>query len=125
MSKFKTSFFFFIPSVSSYGIIKFFFSYFFLLLKLWDSVSSPQSTLSSTLISIQGSSEDSSQEPSPNSYDFCWNSTYDVVEMLEKMKLDERDSSKYNPGYGNHRLEISNVGACSLLHEQILSLIHI
>ncbi|KHN25236.1 uncharacterized protein LOC114378344 [Glycine soja] len=86
---------------------------------LWDSVSSPQSTLSSTLISIQGSSEDSSQEPSPNSYDFCWNSTYDVVEMLEKMKLDERDSSKYNPGYGNHRLEISNVGACSLLHEQI------
>lgn len=119
MSKFKTSFFFFIPSVSSYGIIKFFFSYFFLLLKLWDSVSSPQSTLSSTLISIQGSSEDSSQEPSPNSYDFCWNSTYDVVEMLEKMKLDERDSSKYHHGYGNHRFETSNVGVCSLLQEQI------
>ncbi|KAG4973979.1 hypothetical protein JHK87_030800 [Glycine soja] len=86
---------------------------------LWDSVSYPQSTPSSTLSSIQGSSEGSSQEPSPNSYDFCWDNTYDVVEMLEKMKLDERDSSKYHHGYGNHRFETSNVGVCSLLQEQI------
>ncbi|TKY67396.1 hypothetical protein E2542_SST10289 [Spatholobus suberectus] len=85
----------------------------------WDSISSPQSTLSSTLGSIQGSHEGSSQEPSPNSHDFCWDSTYDVVEMLEMMKLDERGSSKHHPGYEIQRLETSNVGVCSLLQEQI------
>ncbi|ESW04021.1 hypothetical protein PHAVU_011G060600 [Phaseolus vulgaris] len=96
---------------------------------LWDSNTSPQSTLSSTLSSIQGSPEgssssssSSSQEPSPTSQDFCWESTYDTMEMLEKMKLDERDSSEYHYGYVNQRLEASNVGLYSLLQEQIRSI---
>ncbi|KAK7341647.1 hypothetical protein VNO80_24584 [Phaseolus coccineus] len=92
---------------------------------LWDSNTSPQSTLSSTLSSIQespegsSSSSSSSQQPSPTSHDFCWESTYDTMEMLEKMKLDERDSSEYHYGYVNQRLETSNVGLYSLLQEQI------
>ncbi|RDX61389.1 hypothetical protein CR513_60389, partial [Mucuna pruriens] len=35
------------------------------------------------------------------------------------MKLDEKDSSKYNPCHKLQRLETSNVGVCSLLQEQI------
>ncbi|KAK8463879.1 hypothetical protein PHAVU_011G060600 [Phaseolus vulgaris] len=61
-------------------------------------------------------------EPSPTSQDFCWESTYDTMEMLEKMKLDERDSSEYHYGYVNQRLEASNVGLYSLLQEQIRSI---
>ena len=101
----------------------------FLLPKLWGSNTSPQSTLSSTLSAIQGSPEgssssssSSSHEPSPTSQDFCWESTYDTMEMLEKMKLDERDSSEYHYGYVNQRLEASNVGLYSLLQEQIRSI---
>ncbi|CAJ1933200.1 unnamed protein product [Sphenostylis stenocarpa] len=82
---------------------------------LWDSYS-----LSSTLSSIQGSPEgSSSREPSPTSHEFCWESAYDMIEMLEKMKLDERESPEYHPGYGNQRLETSNFGVHSLLQEQI------
>ncbi|BAT90760.1 hypothetical protein VIGAN_06204300 [Vigna angularis var. angularis] len=95
---------------------------------LLDSNTSPQSTFSSTLSSIQGSPEGSSsasspsyssQEPSPTGHEFCWESDYDTMKMLEKMKLDERDSSEYHPGYVNQRLETSNVGLHSLLQEQI------
>ncbi|KAG2397757.1 uncharacterized protein HKW66_Vig0140070 [Vigna angularis] len=81
---------------------------------LLDSNTSPQSTFSSTLSSIQGSPEGSSsasspsyssQEPSPTGHEFCWESDYDTMKMLEKMKLDERDSSEYHPGYVNQRQE--------------------
>lgn len=101
--------------------------YLFLLLKLLDSNTSPQSTLSSNLSSIQGSPEGSSssspsyssQEPSPTTHEFCWENNYDTMKMLEKKKLDERDCSEYHPGDVNQRLETSNVGLHSLLQEQI------
>jgi len=121
----------FSPQVSSYGLIMFFFFFFFFLfffLKLLDSNTSPQSTKSSTVSSIQGSPQGSSsssspsyysQEPSPTGHEFCWESNYDTMKMLEKMKLDESDSSEYHPGYVNQRLETSNVGFYSLLQEQI------
>ncbi|XP_027911292.1 uncharacterized protein LOC114170024 isoform X1 [Vigna unguiculata] len=95
---------------------------------LLDSNTSPQSTKSSTVSSIQGSPQGSSsssspsyysQEPSPTGHEFCWESNYDTMKMLEKMKLDESDSSEYHPGYVNQRLETSNVGFYSLLQEQI------
>lgn len=88
-------------------------------LEPWESIDwSPQSTLWSPLCSKHGSSEGlSSKEPSPpttpdNTRD--WESVNDMVGMLEKMKLDERGSSKYHSGYG--------VGVCSdqsLFQEQI------
>ncbi|XP_022643253.1 uncharacterized protein LOC106755851 isoform X2 [Vigna radiata var. radiata] len=94
---------------------------------LLDSNTSPQSTLSSNLSSIQGSPEGSSssspsyssQEPSPTTHEVYWENNYDTMKTLEKMKLDERDSSEYHPGDVNQRLETSNVGLHSLLQEQI------
>ncbi|XP_029125477.1 uncharacterized protein LOC109790333 isoform X2 [Cajanus cajan] len=69
--------------------------------------------------SIQRNNEGSSQEPWPKSHDFCWDKTYDVMEMLEKMNHNERNSSKFRPRSEIQRLETSKVGVCSLLQEQI------
>lgn len=123
---FKNAFFF--PRFLAMALSCFLFGfYLFLLLKLLDSNTSPQSTLSSNLSSIQGSPEGSSssspsyssQEPSPTTHEVYWENNYDTMKTLEKMKLDERDSSEYHPGDVNQRLETSNVGLHSLLQEQI------
>ncbi|KAK7262510.1 hypothetical protein RJT34_30084 [Clitoria ternatea] len=90
------------------------------MIKPWESTGSPESTLSSPLGSYQGSPGGSSQEPSSKSYDSCWENTYEIMGVLEKMKLEERGSSKsnYHPGYEIKSLETSNVVVCPLLQEQ-------
>ncbi|XP_027356486.1 uncharacterized protein LOC113865891 [Abrus precatorius] len=74
-------------------------------------------------LSGNGSNNLESPWDSPNSHDSCWDSTYDVGGMLEKMKLNERESFKHRSGYVIQNLETSkDVGVCSyqsLLQEQI------
>lgn len=78
----------------------------------WDITSSPESTLWSPVSCNRGSSEGSSQEPSPPAtpgkfQDSCWKTitTYDVFENNTMKKLNERAISKYNHDY---EIESSN-----------------
>ncbi|KAJ1422011.1 hypothetical protein SESBI_13340 [Sesbania bispinosa] len=85
----------------------------------WDSIDLPQSTLCSN----QGSPEGlSPKKPSPPPSLPCWESTYDVVGMLEKMKLEERGSSKNHRGYGIPSMELETSHLSRLKQEQTLSL---